>query len=494
MLILRWPSADANWAQTQLRWPENHIFTPWYLLKLGGLHNMFKDKNILVIGSGLSGISAVKLLHDVGAFPYLYEGDAKKTASEIEEKLPKGYDIPIYIGTLPPQDVLGKINTAVISPGINLDNPVVEKLKAADIKIIGEIELAYMYAKGRIIAITGTNGKSTTVTLVGEIMKAHFSDVFVVGNIGFPFCDIALKTTDESVIVLEVSSFQLETIEKFAPYISAILNITPDHLDRHGTMENYIKMKERIAENQDKNQYCVLNLDNEHTASFAGNCPATPLLFTFSKEINSGCYMLGDIILLSKLGVAEPYFNIYQTKLVGTANIENIMAAILISSKMAVPRETIIETIKAFRAVEHRLEYVATHNGVDYYNDSKATNPDAAIQGIRAMSKPTILLAGGSDKKADYLPWLNECRDKVKAFILFGETKDEIAACAASIGLHNIHKAQTIEEVINLCQTLAAPGDAILLSPACASFDMFKNYEDRGNKFKELVLTAVREG
>ena len=442
--------------------------------------NELKQKNILVIGSGVSGISAVNLLREVGAVPFLY--DENKT------ELPIEIDIPLYIGNLPPTDLLRTIDLAVISPGISLNNPNIKEIMASGIPIISEIELAYIYTKGRIIAITGTNGKTTTVTMVGEIMKTYFPSVYVVGNIGRPFSEIALETRDETIIVLEVSSFQLETIKNFTPYISAILNITPDHLDRHETMENYVKVKERIAENQNKDNFCILNLDNEYTAAFTNRCKAQAEWFSTTKELNNGCYFKDNVIHYAENGKAQVLLHRDETKLVGFANIENIMAAILAGIKMGIPLETILSAVKQFRAVSHRLEYVATRNGVDYYNDSKATNPDAAIQGIRAMTKPTILLAGGSCKKADYNTWLLECKDKVKALILFGETKEDIATAASAVGIKNIYKVVTITDVINICKEVAVPGDAILLSPACASFDMFKNYEERGDKFKELVL------
>ena len=446
------------------------------------------NKKILVIGSGLSGISAVKLLHNIGAFPVLYDDDANKSMRAIKDKLPQELNLPIFFGTLPPDEILNQITIAVVSPGVNLKTPAIQNLIAAGVSIIGEIELAYLCTKGRIIAITGTNGKTTTVSLVGEIMKAHFPSVYVVGNIGRPFCEIALETTDDSIIVLEASSFQLETIKIFTPYISVLLNVTPDHLDRHGTMTAYAAIKERITENQTKTDLCILNFDNHHTANFAARCPAQTLYFSASRELNNGCYLKDDRIYYSENGIKEPFIHINETKLVGICNMENIMAAILISLKMKIPYATIRTAIKTFRAVEHRIEYIATQAGIDYYNDSKATNPDAAIQAIKAMAKPTILLAGGSDKKNDYTPWLRECRPKLKALVLIGETKHDIAASAAKLDIPHIYKADTLEAALAQCQALAAPGDAILLSPACASLDMFENYEARGTAFKKLVM------
>jgi len=443
------------------------------------MENILYNQKVLVIGSGLSGISAAKLLVNVGAKPTLY--DAAKAV------LPPELNIPIYIGDLPPADILERFNLAVISPGISLENPLIKVIRYTGIPIVSEIELAYIITKGRIIAITGTNGKTTTVSLVGEIMKAHFSEVFVVGNIGHPFSEIALQTTDESVIVIEVSSFQLETIRNFNPYISAILNITPDHLDRHGTMENYVAMKEKIAKNQNQENYCILNLENKYTKSFAERCKATVAGFSSARDISNGCYLKYDTIYVSEDEYHQAIIKTTDIKLVGISNIENIMAAILISLKMNIPVETIKTAIQNFHAVPHRLEYVTTQNGVEYYNDSKATNPDAAIQGIRAMTKPTILIAGGSDKKADYIPWLLECRQKVKTLILIGETKQEISRYASVIGMREIYELETLQKAVKISKEIAKPGEAVLLSPACASLDMFQNYEERGQKFKELV-------
>ncbi|MCL2253709.1 MAG: UDP-N-acetylmuramoyl-L-alanine--D-glutamate ligase [Lachnospiraceae bacterium] len=448
-------------------------------------NNPLTNKYILVAGFGVSGISAVKLLKNVGAIPLIYDSNHNLKPSDIKDKLDT--EIDAYIGEMPPSEIIAGLTMAVFSPGVNLRGEIAVKLKQANIPIIGEIELAYMFTKGRIIAITGTNGKTTTVTLVGEIMKARFQSVYVVGNIGLPFCDIALQTTAESIIVLETSSYQLETIKDFTPYISAILNITEDHLERHETMEKYIACKERITLNQNKNNTCIVNYDSENTVKFISACPASVIGFSSVSEINNGCYLKGDTIYQSINGNIEPLVKADEVILKGTCNMENIMAAILISREADVPMPVIIETVKKFKPVPHRIEYVATINNVDYYNDSKATNPDAAIHGIRAMTKPTILIAGGSEKKSDYTNWLTECKNKIKALVLIGETKEDIAACATGLGIPNIYKCDTLQEALEKSRTLAALGDAVLLSPACASFGLFKNYEHRGDKFKELV-------
>ena len=375
----------------------------------------------------------------------------------------------------------------MISPGVPIDAPMLEEYRSKNIPIWGEIELAYAFAQGNVIAITGTNGKTTTTTLVGQIMKAYFDSVYVVGNIGNPYTDIALQTKPETITVAEISSFQLETVHTFHPRVSAILNITPDHLNRHHTMECYVATKEKVAQNQTAEDTCVLNYEDAYTREFGNRCPAKVIFFSSRRKLEEGVYLDGEKIVLSEGGKELRLMNIHDMNLVGMCNVENVMAAIAISRAMNVPMEMILNTIREFKAVEHRIEFVATKNGVDYYNDSKGTNPDAAIQGIRAMSKPTVLIGGGYDKQSEYDEWIEAFEGKVKAFVLIGQTREKIAECARKHGISNIILADTFEEAFAICVKQAQPGDAVLLSPACASWGMFPNYEVRGKMFKELV-------
>ena len=338
-----------------------------------------------------------------------------------------------------------------------------------------------------MLGVTGTNGKTTTTTLVGEIMSAYKPSVFVVGNIGNPYTDIAMDTREDSVVVAEISSFQLETIHTFAPKVSAILNITPDHLNRHHTMECYVETKERIASNQTKEDVCVLNYEDAYTRTFGEKCPAKVVFFSSKRELADGLFLRGEEIMLAENGKVQRLMNIHEMNLVGLCNVENVMAAIAICRAMDVPMDVILATVRQFKAVEHRIEFVATKNGVDYYNDSKGTNPDAAIQGIRAMTKPTILIGGGYDKQSEYDEWIENFDGKVKALVLIGQTRDKIAECARKHGFSNIILADTFEEAFQICVQNAVPGDAVLLSPACASWGMFPNYEVRGKMFKEMV-------
>lgn len=448
--------------------------------------NDLKGRKVLVVGSGISGIGAVKALRYVGAEPVLYDANDKLDREEIRAKLPQDMQIQIVLGELP-EEVTAQAGLVVLSPGVPTDTAFVEAFREKGIAVWGEIELAYRIGSGRVIGITGTNGKTTTTTLAGEIMSAYCSDVDVVGNIGNPYTLTAPDATEETVTVAEISSFQLETVERFRPDVSAILNITPDHLNRHHTMEKYAAAKEAIAANQTKEQTCVLNYENAYTRDFGGRCPARVVWFSSARKLREGYYLDGDDICLAQNGEVTRLLDIHEMNLVGMCNVENVMAAIALTREMGVSMETILSVVRQFRAVEHRIEYVATKCGVDYYNDSKGTNPDAAIQGIRAMSKPTVLIGGGYDKQSEYDEWIEAFDGKVKCLVLIGQTRDKIADCARKHGVENIILADTFEEAFGICVSQAKSGEAVLLSPACASWGMFPNYEVRGQIFKELV-------
>ena len=441
---------------------------------------------VLVVGSGISGMGALLALHHAGSVPVLFDGNDKLTVEDVRKKLKPGIEAKIEIGTLS-KETEGSVELVVLSPGVPTDTEFVDTFRQRGIKIWGEIELAYELGKGRVIGITGTNGKTTTTTLVGEIMSACYEDVDVVGNIGNPYTLTALDSTEETVTVAEISSFQLETVEKFRPDVSAILNITPDHLNRHHTMENYAAAKEAVTRNQTKEQVCVLNYENSYTREFGSRCPARVVWFSSQRKLEEGFYQEGEEIWQAQDGTATRLMNIHEMKLVGTCNVENVMAAIAIAQAVGVPMETILSVVRQFRAVEHRIEFVDTKRGVDYYNDSKGTNPDAAIQGIRAMCKPTVLIGGGYDKQSEYDEWIEAFDGKVKCLVLIGQTREKIAACARAHGLSDIMLADTFEEAFAVCVERAKPGDAVLLSPACASWGMFPNYEVRGRMFKEFV-------
>lgn len=450
-------------------------------------------KKVLVAGTGISGIGSAVLLEKNGALPIVYDGNEKINIEEVKqkisEKLGKKTIATVLAGMFEQVD-LTEIALAVLSPGIPVDSDFVLKIKEKNIPVWGEIELAYNYSKGIVLAITGTNGKTTTTSLVGQIMKEYYDSVFVVGNIGYPYTDAAPLMNDETVSVAEISSFQLETIENFHPKVSAILNVTPDHLNRHYTMENYAAAKEAVTINQTKDDVCVLNYENEYTRNFANKCPAKVVWFSSQRELDNGLYYKNEHIYYAENGKSEILLNVKtDMNLVGICNIENVMAAIGISMNANVPMSNILDTIKRFVAVEHRIEYVATKNGVMYYNDSKATNTDAAIQGIKAMDRPTILIGGGYDKGGEFDEWINCFDNKVKKLVLIGQTREKIAQCAVKLGYpqEDIIYADTYIEALEICTKEAQSGDAVLLSPACASWGMFPNFEVRGEQFKEYV-------
>lgn len=442
-------------------------------------------KKVLVVGTGKSGIAAAALLAEEKAVLYLFDENTETDCREVEKKLPDA-GITVITGTLP-EGLAGELDLVIISPGVPADTPFADDFRDKGIPVWGEVELGYAFSKGGVIAITGTNGKTTTTALTGQIMRDWFPSVFVVGNIGNPYTREALNTREDSVTVAEISSFQLETTEHFHPAVSAILNITPDHLNRHHTMENYVAVKESLTKNQTKEDTCVLNYEDPYTRAFGERCPASVIWFSSARKLTEGYYLEGEEIFRCFAGVTEKLLNINEMQLIGTHNVENVMAAIAMSAAYGVPMPNILYTVKQFQAVEHRIEYVATKNGVAYYNDSKGTNPDAAIQGIRAMNRPTILIGGGYDKQSEYDEWVEAFDGKVKLLVLIGQTKEKIAECARKHGLTNIVFADTFEECMETCVKNAVSGDAVLLSPACASWGMFPNYEVRGNMFKEYV-------
>lgn len=446
----------------------------------------FTNKNVLVYGTGISGISAVSLLESVQAKVVLYDENTKLAKEQIRKKLGKDSNAKIILGVLS-EDIIKTLDIVVLSPGVPTDIPIVEEFKKLGIAVWGEIELAYRLAKGRVVAITGTNGKTTTTTLVGKLMKNYFDSTFVVGNIGNPYTEAAKEMIDETVTVAEISSFQLETIEEFHPAVSAILNITPDHLNRHHTMECYIETKEKIAMNQTKDDVCVLNYDDEVTRKFGENCNASVLYFSRLHTLEKGVYLDGDTFIYSDGNTQTPICKTTDLKVLGGHNHENVMAAIAMAVSMKVPMDIIRKTVMEFTAVEHRIEFVVTKNGVDYYNDSKGTNPDAAIKGIQAMNRKTVLIGGGYDKGSEYDEWIESFDGKVTYLVLLGATREKIAECARKHGFENIIFAETMEEAVKVCAEKAQPGEAVLLSPACASWGMFDNYEQRGRVFKELV-------
>lgn len=447
---------------------------------------MWKDKKFLVAGAGKSGIGSVNLLLKSGAQVSLYDGNKEVDPQSVFQKLYENTEIPLILGEFTEENA-ENFDLLVLSPGISVNAEISQIFKNQGKPVWSEIELAYQASKGKIAAITGTNGKTTTTALTGEIIKGYTDSSFVVGNIGIPYTSVALDTKENSMITAEISSFQLETIVDFCPDVCAVLNITPDHLDRHGTVENYAKTKESIGENQTGDQVMVLNYEDDTTRKMAERAKGKVIFFSLHHKIKDGVSLCGDAFMIEENGEQIPVCTLSDIHLLGDHNYENILAAIAVTYAMGVPISYIKEGIKRFHGVAHRIEYVDTVRGVAYYNDSKGTNPDAAIKGIQAMNRPTWLIGGGYDKKSTYDEWIEAFDGKVKELILMGVTAPKIAETARKLGFEQIVFVDSMEEAVEYAAGHAKDGDAVLLSPACASWGMFTNYEVRGDIFKECV-------
>ena len=452
-----------------------------------------KGKRVLVYGAGRSGIGAADLLARIGSRPVLYDEKADIDVDALRQKLAEPKSTEIMTGVYP-EEMTGTLDALVLSPGVPCDLPVINRIREAGVPVLGEVELAYLQSKGLILAITGTNGKTTTTSLVGEIMASVNPDTHVVGNIGNAYTGEALKTSETSVIVAEISSFQLETIHEFRPHVSAILNITEDHLNRHHTMEEYIRVKELITCNQTEEDVCVLNHEDPVLREFGEkHCPARVFWFSSAEELEEGIFLCGGWICLRMNGKTVKLLETAKLMLPGVHNYENVMAAIAMCISAGVSPDEAAKAALSFRPVAHRIEYIAEKRGVVWYNDSKGTNPDAAIKGIEAMSRPTFLIAGGYDKGSDYSKWIASFGSRVKKLVLEGKTRFDIrdAALAGGVPAEDIVVVETMREAMDYCRDHAESGDAVLLSPACASWGEFPNYEVRGDVFREYVQKEI---
>jgi len=432
---------------------------------------------ILVCGMAKSGQSAARLLAEMGAHV---------TVQDMKEDIdwnydPTGIGLETYLGKNP-DDIVGNFDLIIISPGITVYAPFAKKAEALGIPVWGEAELAFRLCPCPMIAITGTNGKTTVTTLVGEILKLHNPGTIVGGNIGIPLTELVTTLAPENIVVAEISSFQLETIAAFKPTISAVLNMTEDHLDRHHTMENYIAMKARIFENQSPDDICVLNYDNPITREMRP--PSRVVYFSAKEQLEAGVY-LRDGFICAKMP------NMPEQVIIAISGLrimpENALAATALSLCAGASASEISKGLKAFHGVPHRMEYVATIDGVEYYNDSKATNTDAAIKAIESIDRPIILIGGGYDKNADFTPWVQSFAGKVADLIVFGTTAQKIIDTCDNMGFTKYRVAHSLQAAVAMAKEKAKPGYKVLFSPACASFDMFKNFEERGDMFKRYV-------
>lgn len=453
---------------------------------------MEMKKRVVVAGAGASGISAARLLLRHGAEVIMYISDPEHKVDAEAEKvrilkaLMEYNQVGVVIGELE-EALVDTIELLVMSPGISMEQDFVELFRQKQIPIWGELELAYQFARGHLAAITGTNGKTTTTALVGEIFRLHTTNTYVVGNIGIPYCDVAHETREDSYTVAEVSSFQLESIVDFCPKVSAILNLTPDHLNRHHTMECYGETKKAIAKNQTQDMYCILNYDDPATRAMGQQVSATSVYFSRVEDLQEGVVLKDSTLCLRNQEQEIPVLTVEEMKLLGSHNVENYLAAIGICYYMGIPVETIRQGCMEFNGVEHRIEFVKEVNGVAYYNDSKGTNPDAAIKAVQAMNRKTLLIGGGYDKQVPFDDWILSFDGKVKCLALIGQTANVIADTARKYGFEQYIFCKDLKEAVLTCAELAEPGEAVLLSPACASWGQFANYEERGRMFKEYV-------
>ncbi len=445
-------------------------------------------KKVLIAGTGKSGINAGKLLLEKGAEIVFYDDNVTQDITKLLSLFEDAERISVVLGEVN-EKILSNIDLMVISPGVPVDSDVANAVRDARIPIWSEIELAYHAGAGHLAAITGTNGKTTTTSLVGEIFAAYTDNSFTVGNIGIPYTEVALQMNEDSYTVAEVSSFQLETIVDFRPHVSAVLNVTPDHLNRHYTMENYASVKLDVCKNQKEEDYLILNYDDELTRAMAKDKRVKARVVFFSRlhNLEEGICLQDDAIVIRENGTETKVIDTKDLILLGGHNLENYMAGIGVAHYMGIPMEIIVSDVKTFKGVAHRIEFVKEVNGVAYYNDSKGTNPDAAIKGIQAMNRKTVLIGGGYDKGVAFDDWIKAFDGKVKKLVLLGQTAHMIADTAAKYGFTEVAFAEDLKQAVELCFEAAEPGDAVLLSPACASWGMFDNYEQRGDMFKEFV-------
>ncbi len=443
-----------------------------------------EGKRVLLIGLAKTGISTIKFLSGKGAKVMVNDIKSKDQVEDILEEL-KGLDVDYILGSHP--EDIEDVELVVMSPGVPTDIKLVNTLRAKGIQIISEIELAYRFSKAPFVGITGTNGKTTTTSLVGEIFKLSKHKTFVVGNIGRPAIDVVDAADENSVLVTELSSFQLESIIDFCPKVSAVLNITPDHLNRHKTMENYIDAKANIFKNQRQGDYTVINYDCPESKNLSSLCKSNVVLFSRNERPRGGVYVEGGVIISEIDGNPQKIIDIEEIKIPGAHNLENALAAVAVALCMGIDKDFIVKALKDFEGVEHRLEFVRTVDGVDYVNDSKGTNPDASIKAVEAYDRPLVLIAGGMDKGSEFDEFILSFDGKVKELVLLGETAQKIRKTAQEKGFNNCHDVKNMHEAVKKASSLALKGDIVLLSPACASWDMYPSYEVRGMDFKQEV-------
>ena len=444
-------------------------------------------KRILVVGMARSGVAAAELLLRNGATPVLND---RKTLDELDGALDslEGAACDLRLAQ-DPVKLLSEVDGLVISPGVPIDAPVVTAAKEMGVPMVGELELAYSLLKAETLAISGTNGKTTTTTLVGKIFENAGRVTHVAGNIGYPLSAVAAVARKEDVAVVEVSSFQLESIRTFHPHVAALLNITEDHLNRHGTMAQYIRLKQRIFENQTERDVAVLNMDDPTLLKMAGKLKGQIAFFSRTQKVENGAFVEDGRIVWQWKGERRSICDADQILIPGPHNLENALAATAIACAMNVPAPVIRHTLMTFTGVEHRIEKVRVFKGVTYINDSKGTNVDSTIKAVQSMKAPTVILLGGYDKHTDFAPLCSEIKQsgQIAHAVVMGETAAQIRKQLEEAGYTAVVQAYSLQDAVEKAGALAVSGGNVLLSPACASFDMFRDYEQRGEVFKQIV-------
>ncbi len=441
-----------------------------------------KNKRILVVGAGLSGLAVSRFLLNRGADVTLYDSKTKdKLSSEINHLQAQGCHM-LLGNALPPS---ANWHMAVVSPGVPPMIPILRMCCQAAIPIVGELELAYRFSKSPFIAITGTNGKTTTTALTGYMLQQAGMKALIGGNIGMPLVEEVENFS--GWIVAEVSSFQLESCIDFAPHIACYLNLTPDHLDRHGTLDNYASIKEKIFARQKEADFAVLNYDDALVRRHEGQLKAQRRYFSLQAPVEQGAYVMDGAIYVAEQGKSRNLIATNDIYIKGSHNWQNAMAATVIARIVDMDLQQIVDSLRTFPGVEHRLEFVICKNGVTYVNDSKGTNPASTAKALHAYDQPIVLIAGGYDKEADFLPLMELIKEKVRCLVLVGATAPKLKKAADHVGFTAYRLADDFEDAVRLAEAAAHPGDVLLLSPACASWDMFDNYEQRGRLFKRLV-------
>jgi len=448
----------------------------------------YENKKVLVVGMARSGIAAAQLLRANGALVTINDS---KTEEELGEALSvlEGLQLERRLGC-PAEGLLEGQDVLVISPGISINAPFVRKAREMGIYVTGELELAWQLSRGTLVAVTGTNGKTTTVSLLGEIFRNAGRVTHVVGNIGYPFSLAAMVSRKEDVHVCEVSSFQMETADTFHPHVALLTNITEDHLNRHGTMEVYTEMKMRIFRRQTPEDWAVFNADDPALEGLEKQVRSRVLKFSRKKTVREGAFVRDGEVIIRIGGEEKTVCRTEEIRIPGPHNLENALGAVCCAAVMKVPVPVIRHSLRTFPGVEHRIESVRILDGVEYFNDSKGTNVDSTLKAVETMTRPTVLILGGYDKKVSFDALSREImekRDIIRETVLIGETAGKIEESLRAAGYQQILRADSLRDAVMTCRQIAEDGWNVLLSPACASFDMFKDYEERGRVFKRIV-------